>query len=75
MYREVENRHYHIETHDLSELYLSKLINKLARREDLAKLEQVALESNFDIEIDFNNVAKHCIINKNPSMIIPFLSR
>ena len=66
MYREVENRHYHIETHDLSELYLSKLINKLARREDLAKLEQVALESNFDIEIDFNNVAKHCIINKNP---------
>jgi hypothetical protein len=75
MCREIEYYDDHIESHDLSRLYLSKLINKLARGEDLARLEQVALESDFDLEIDFNNVAKHCIINKNPSMIIPFLSR
>ena len=66
MSREIEYYNGRIETHDLSRLYLSKLINKLAFKEDLARLEQVALESNFDLDIDFNNVAKHCIINKNP---------
>ncbi len=55
-----------IETHDLSGLYLSKLINKLARGEDLARLEQVALESSRLIEeisrVPFWIVTSHALL-------------